>query len=56
MEVYIVLISSKRLHSNTSVGAVYRTREEAQAEVDRLRKANSYTEAWWTERLLREDA
>lgn len=49
-EVFIVLIGSKKLHPNTRVGPVYFERQDAVEEVERLRTANSFTDAWWISR------
>lgn len=46
MTVYIVMIEPKTLGGRTFVGSVYESEEDAKAEVSRIKKANSYSNAY----------
>lgn len=52
MEVFIVLISTHSYPAGVRVGAIYETQTEATKEVERLRKSNKHTKAWWISRQL----
>jgi hypothetical protein len=50
--VYVIKIGAKNLGSNTVIGAVYNSEQEAIQEVQRLNQANSFTRATYVAREL----